>query len=103
MANTGTVKSDFVTLLFLRGEFGPAPNPRKSLVGFARLHDVAPQGRPENASIEISLGSIARAAENGDLVLFPGSYRIELDVDGAVGWNFTVTGDPVTLDSWPAR
>lgn len=103
ITNTGAVKSDFVVLGFLRGTFGPAPQPRKSLVAFARVHDVLPNGGRANATLEISLGSIARAAENGDLVLFPGTYRVELDLDGSVGWNFTISGEQVTLDSYPAR
>lgn len=35
-------------------------------------------------------------------MLYPGNYRLAIDVDGAVGWNFTLAGKEVTLDSWPA-
>lgn len=103
VANTGNATtSDFVVLAFLRGDFGPAPVPRKSLVAFTRVHDLAP-GKAETVALHVALGSVARADDKGDLVLWPGSYRVELDVDGKVGWNFTITGDSKVLDSWPAR
>lgn len=35
-------------------------------------------------------------------MLFPGEYRVGIDVDGSVGWNFTLVGESVVLDSWPA-
>lgn len=103
VANTGNVTSDFVVLAFLRGEFGPKPYPKKSLVGFVRLHDVPAGGGTANATLEISVGSVARSNEKGDLVLFPGTYSVVLDIDDQDAWNFTITGDTKILDSWPAR
>lgn len=35
-------------------------------------------------------------------MLYPGSYRLGIDVDGEVGWNFTLVGEEVVLDKWPA-
>ena len=50
----------------------------------------------------MTLGSLARVNTDGDVVLYPGSYRLGVDVDGAVAWEFTLVGDEATLDSWPA-
>ena len=100
--NTGDVKSDLVVLAFLKGEFGPKPYPRKSLVAFARVHDVAPGGTA-TATLNITVGSVARGDEKGDLVLFPGTYSVVLDINDQDAWNFTITGDAKALDSWPKR
>ncbi len=100
--NIGSVSSDFVVLAFLKGEYGPKPYPNKSLVGFTRLRDIA-AGATATAAINIELGTIARSDEKGNLVLWPGSYSIVLDVDGKEGWSFTITGDQVTLDQMPPR
>jgi xylan 1,4-beta-xylosidase len=89
-------------LAFLKGEFGPQPYPRKSLVAFKRLHDIPP-GESVTATLSINLGSVARGDAKGDLVLFPGSYKLVLDINDQDAWNFTITGEPKVLDSWPAR
>lgn len=102
VANTGNVTSDFVVLAFLKGEYGPQPYPLKSLVGFTRLHDVEP-GQVVNATMDVDVGTIARGDENGDLVLWPGTYKVLLDVDGVDEWEFEIGGEEQVLDSWPAR
>ncbi|KAL2060348.1 hypothetical protein VTL71DRAFT_9743, partial [Oculimacula yallundae] len=102
VTNTGTKSSSFVTLLFLSGSFGPAPYPIKSLVGYSRAKDIS-AGQSGTVDIPLTLASLARADEEGNLVLYPGTYRVAVDVDGSVGWNFTLTGTAVTLDSWPAE
>ncbi|MBE3041650.1 fibronectin type III-like domain-contianing protein [Candidatus Bathyarchaeota archaeon] len=102
VTNEGNVTSDFVVLAFLKGEYGPAPYPLKSLVAFTRVHDVAP-GESVGAAMDINLGTVARSDEAGDLVLFPGEYSIVLDVDDRDAWEFSVEGEPEVLDSWPAR
>jgi xylan 1,4-beta-xylosidase len=48
------------------------------------------------------LGSLARVDENGDVVLYPGTYRLGVDVDERVGWEFTLLGEAAVLDRWPA-
>ncbi len=50
----------------------------------------------------MTLGSLARVNANGDVVLYPGSYRLGIDVDGSVAWEFSLVGDEAILDSWPA-
>jgi beta-D-xylosidase 4 len=50
----------------------------------------------------LNLGSLARVDDNGDVILYPGQYRLGIDVDGNVGWDFNLVGDTAVLDSWPA-
>lgn len=102
VTNEGTVASDFVVLAFLRGEYGPEPYPLKSLVAFTRVHDVAP-GASVGVTMDINIGTVARSDEAGDLVLFPGEYRVVLDIDDRDVWQFGIEGEPEVLDSWPAR
>ncbi|KAI0021621.1 beta-glucosidase [Xylariomycetidae sp. FL0641] len=100
VANTGRVASDFVALGFLAGEHGPEPYPRKRLVAFRRLFDVQP-GQSRTASLDLTLRSLGRHDESGNFVLYPGSYRLEVDVPEQDSWEFEVRGDEVRLDSWP--
>ncbi|ESZ91881.1 glycoside hydrolase family 3 protein [Sclerotinia borealis F-4128] len=102
VSNTGTTTSDYTILLFLSGTFGPAPYPKKSLVAYTKIHDIAGD-TTANAELKLNLGSLARGAENGDLVLYPGDYRVLVDVDGMDEWGFTLTGEEAVLDSWPER
>lgn len=37
------------------------------------------------------------------MVLYPGKYRVGVDVDGSVGWEFELVGDEMMLDGWPAK
>lgn len=90
-----------MALAFLSGSFGPTPYPSKSLVSYTRIHDIAANSS-QNGTLNLTLGSLARTNEDGDLVLYPGSYRLDIDIDGQVGWNFTLVGESVVLDSWPA-
>jgi beta-D-xylosidase 4 len=103
VSNTGNVTSDYVALVFAAGEFGPQPYPIKTLVGYKRLRGIKP-GETAAARIEITLGDLARVNERGDRVLYPGSYRLQLDVPEArvvseVG--FEVGGEEVVLDRFP--
>jgi len=102
VTNTGPVTSDYVALLFVKGEYGPQPYPLKSLVGFARLRDIAP-GANATATIEVKLGAIARSDDKGDLVLWPGKYTLVLDVDEKSTWDFVISGEPKVLDALPPR
>ncbi|SPO00072.1 related to xylan 1,4-beta-xylosidase [Cephalotrichum gorgonifer] len=102
VTNEGELSSDFVVLAFLKGEYGPLPYPNKSLVAFTRVHDVAP-GESAKATMDINIGTVARSDEAGDLVLFPGKYKIVLDIDDRDVWEFSIEGEQEVLDSWPAR
>ena len=102
VANTGAVKSDYVVLALLKGEHGPKPSPAKSLVGFTRVHGIAP-GSSATGTVDVTVGSIARSDEKGNLVLWPGVYSLVLDIDEKCAWDFTITGEPKTLDTMPTR
>lgn len=78
--NTGKVTSDYVALVFASSNnAGPKPYPIKTLIGYARAFSVKP-GETQTVAIDVTLGAMARTAANGDLVLYPGSYTLELDV-----------------------
>lgn len=102
VANTGNATSDYVVLAFLKGEYGPAPYPNKSLVGFTRVHDVEP-GATATGTLDIKLGSIARSDEDGNLTLWPAKYNLVLDIDERAAWGFDVTGDAVVLGKLPPK
>lgn len=105
VANTGGVASDYVALLFLRGAFGPAPYPLKTLVAYARAHDIASSSEA-TLDLPLTLGSLARVDADGNRVLYPGDYELVLDVDEqqVVVGAFALAGDAAgfVLDAWPA-
>ncbi|TGJ87927.1 hypothetical protein E0Z10_g876 [Xylaria hypoxylon] len=102
VTNTGNVTSDYVLLAFLKGEYGPAPYPNKSLVAFTRLHDIKP-GVTATGTLDIKLGSVARSDANGALTLWPAKYKVVLDVDDRASWDFEITGTATVLDKLPAK
>lgn len=55
------------------------------------------------ANLALTVGSLARADDKGDLVLWPGNYSFFVDIDRKAVWNFTLVGDAAVLDSWPAQ
>ena len=100
VTNTGATSSDYVTLGFIAGEFGPAPWPRKSLVGYERLFGVE-SGASQLAALNITLGSLARVDDYGNRVLYNGSYELMIDTQPLASVAFALTGAPVVLDHWP--
>jgi beta-D-xylosidase 4 len=98
--NTGQVPSDYVALLFLNGTGGPDPLPNKQLVSYTRLHNVA-AGSKATASLPVTLGSIARADDDGNLWIYGGSYHITLDTPGALSHSFELVGDEAQITHWP--
>jgi xylan 1,4-beta-xylosidase len=102
ITNTGTVGSDYVALAFVSGDFGPEPRPRKSLVSYKRLFGIGP-GESQTAELVMNLGGLARHDEQGNQVLYPGTYRIEVDVPMQVSWDFVLEGGEVVLDEWPQQ
>ncbi|KAI1498905.1 beta-glucosidase [Biscogniauxia marginata] len=101
VSNTGAVTSDYVALGFIAGEHGPQPYPIKRLVAYQRLFNVTAGEEPATASLNLTLKSLARHDESGNLVLYPGSYSFLVDVPTQSTWNFTLTGEEVILDEWP--
>jgi beta-D-xylosidase 4 len=102
VTNAGKVTSDYVALLFLNADgAGPEPYPIKTLIGYSRAKGIRP-GKSRRVEIEVSVGSVARTAENGDLVLYPGAYKLEVDVGKDFPTvTFTVSGNEKVLDDFP--
>lgn len=98
--NTGSVTSDYVALGFLAGNHGPAPYPQKRLAAYQRLHNIT-AGSSQTACLNMTLGNLARIDDMGNTVLYPGDYALLVDLQPLSMVNFTLTGDPVTLDLWP--
>ncbi|KAF2682351.1 glycoside hydrolase family 3 protein [Lentithecium fluviatile CBS 122367] len=98
--NKGSMASDYVTLGFLGGAFGPQPYPKKSLVSYQRLHAIE-GGSFKTATLNLTLGSLARVDEKGNTVLYPGNYSMMIDNQPLASVQFTLTGDQITLDEWP--
>jgi beta-D-xylosidase 4 len=94
--------SDFVALGFIAGENGPAPYPIKQLVAYERVFDVR-GGETKTASLDITLGGLARYDEEGNAVLYPGRYSLLIDVPTATMVTFTLSGAETMLDEWPKR
>lgn len=102
VTNTGQRASDYAGLLFLSStNAGPNPRPIKSLVSYGRLKDIRP-GQARELNLELSLGSLARADEAGNLVVYPGDYTLALDDDARVTFNFTLTGEQRIIDTLPS-
>ncbi|KAK4240451.1 putative exo-1,4-beta-xylosidase bxlB [Achaetomium macrosporum] len=107
VSNQGNVTSDYVALVFVAGEFGPRPYPAKTLVGYTRLRGIRP-GETVAGIVEVKVGDLARVDEQGNRVLYPGRYRLVLDVDhsgaGSDEVEFGVGGgeeEVVVLDEFP--
>ncbi|KAF9820640.1 hypothetical protein IEO21_01343 [Rhodonia placenta] len=101
VTNTGSsVTSDFVSLLFLAGEHGPAPYPNKVLVAYDRLHAIAPLAS-QTTTLNLTLGSLSRVDDYGNTILYPGEYTLIFDVDAKSTVSFVLTGQEEILDYWP--
>lgn len=100
ITNTGTTSSDYVTLAYLTGSFGPAPYPKKSLVAYKRLFSIL-GGSSHTAALNLTLGSLARVDMKGNKVLYPGEYSLLIDNQPLTYVNFTLTGDEAVVDEWP--
>lgn len=98
--NDGKTTSDYVTLGYIGGEFGPAPYPKKSLVSYTRLHDIA-GGSSATAKLNLTLASLARVDEKGNKVLYPGDYTFMIDNKPLATAKFSLTGSNVMLSQWP--
>ena len=98
--NTGKVKSDYVALLFASGNFGPAPQPNKQLVAYTRVHDLAP-GKSAVAGLNVTVGALSRADDEGKKWLYPGTYTVKLDTTGELTHTFTLTGEKALVADWP--
>ncbi|KAJ3753674.1 glycoside hydrolase family 3 protein [Lentinula raphanica] len=102
--NTGSVTSDYTALLFSNTTAGPSPAPLKQLVGYTRVKGIA-AGQSATAQLSVTLGSIARVEENGDSVLYPGTFQLWVDTDvngnGLARTTFELTGNQEVISEWP--
>lgn len=97
--NTGRRVSDYVGLLFLSSKnAGPTPRPIKRLVSYSRLHEISVRGS-QALDLPLTLGSLARADENGDFVIYPGKYKLTLD-DG-IWFTFELKGKAEVVETLP--
>lgn len=100
--SVGHETSDYVSLLFLSSkDAGPTPRPNKSLVSYLRLHNIR-SGSEQISDLPLTFGSLARADENGSLVIFPGRYKIAWDIFHSLTFEFTLKGNPAVIDTLPA-
>ncbi|KAK0667323.1 family 3 putative glycoside hydrolase [Cercophora samala] len=105
-SNAGERKSDYVALVFVRGEYGPEPYPIKTLVGYKRIRDIEP-GTTGAAPVGVVVGDLARVDLGGNRVLFPGRYEFVLDVEGGEQDGvkdkvvIELVGDQVVLEEFP--
>ena len=103
VSNICNTKSDYIALLFLRtSNAGPEPYPIKTLVGYTRAGKIKP-GEMRSVDIDVSLGSLARTNGRGDMVLYPGSYSLEVDVgdNGFETIEFKVNGPEQVIERFP--
>jgi beta-D-xylosidase 4 len=105
VTNVGNTTSDYVALLFaVTTDAGPSPYPRKTLVSYTRAAGIKPK-ETRAIQLDVNLGSIARTNNRGDLVLYPGSFTLEIDVEGVLPvqpqLQFKITGTNYTLDNFP--
>lgn len=101
VTNTGNRTSDYVALAFLAGEYGPKPYPIKSLASYGRVRGVKPGATVTARLPPLTLGTLARVDRNGNTVLYPGKYRLMIDVPSQTQVEFEVTGDEIVLDQFP--
>lgn len=102
VTNTGNVTSDYVALLFSNTTAGPSPAPLQELVSYARVKGITP-GASATASLNVTLGTIARVDEDGNSIIHPGVYNLWVDTKGqakAVA-SFELTGDSEQITTFP--
>ncbi|KAI9146875.1 putative exo-1,4-beta-xylosidase bxlB [Paramyrothecium foliicola] len=100
ITNVGSVKSDYVVLLFMRSEVGPLPRPIKTLVGYERIKALSP-GKEKSVSISVTVENLVRVDEQGNRVLHPGKYTVFADLDEKVVHEFELKGTPTTVEYFP--
>jgi len=100
--NTGKHTSDYIGLLFLSSDSGPLPLPIKSLVSYDRLHNIT-VGGSDQLILPLTLGSLARSDENGNLVVYPGNYKLMLDNDACLTFEFALTGAAAIIETLPTQ
>ena len=102
VTNIGSRTSDYVALAFITGQYGPEPYPIKQLVAYERVFNIT-AGETKSAVLNMTLGSLARYDEMGNMAIYPGNYAVIIDLEPneSMTWNFSVTGEMGVLEEWP--
>ncbi|KAK8085654.1 hypothetical protein PG997_006925 [Apiospora hydei] len=94
VTNIGQRASDYVGLLYLSNQnAGPEPRPNKVLVSYDRLHDLEAEGAKHCWNFP--------SRSNGDLTIFPGEYKLAIDNDESLTFEFSLTGEPAVIETLP--
>ena len=86
--------------MFSNTTAGPSPAPLKTLISYARLKSIAP-GKKATASLNVTLGTIARVDEDGNSAIYPGTYNVWVDTTGEALTSFELTGEETQITNWP--
>ncbi|KAK1990265.1 glycosyl hydrolase family 3 N terminal domain-containing protein [Colletotrichum falcatum] len=100
VSNSGKAASDYVALLFLRSDAGPAPRPKKTLAGYHRFRNIQ-AGEKSEREVSVTIERLVRVDELGNRVLHPGSYELFVDLDEKSTHEFEVRGPPVVVEQFP--
>ncbi|KAK6200670.1 hypothetical protein LQW54_009631 [Pestalotiopsis sp. IQ-011] len=98
--NTGNATSGFVVLLFANSTAGPTTRPSKILAAYGRVKGVEP-GATASTSLEITLDRLTRVDEQGNRVLYPGTFELFVGLDAKANYQFTWTGSDLTIENFP--
>ncbi|KAG9253969.1 glycoside hydrolase superfamily, partial [Emericellopsis atlantica] len=101
VTNSGERTSDFVALMYVKSENGPEPHPIKTLSAYSRLQEIK-AGETRRARLGWKLANLARVDEQGNTVLYPGTYTLMLDEPAQASIEIKLTGEEAILDDWPA-
>lgn len=58
-------------------------------------------GAIKYVELNLTLGSLSRVDEKGNMVLYPGDYSLMVDVESKLTINFNLCGGQAILDKWP--
>jgi beta-D-xylosidase 4 len=69
-------------------------------VSYARQHEI-PVHRTQSLLLPLTLVSLARADENGDLTIYAGNYELTLDIDAKLTAKFSPEGQETVIETLP--
>ncbi|KAH7304755.1 glycosyl hydrolase family 3 N terminal domain-containing protein [Stachybotrys elegans] len=80
VTNVGSVKSDYVVLLFMRSNAGPEPRPLKTIASYRRLNGIEP-GEQRSLVLPVTFERMVRVDWGGNKLLYPGNFTFWVDLD----------------------
>jgi len=93
--------SDYVGLLLTSiKNGGPALYRNKEIVSYGCLHSI-PVDDTQKLSLPLTLALLTRIDAGVRLYLYPGDYNLALDIDGAITFGFTRTGNATMISAFP--